>query len=176
MVNGWSQNQNVPPPWGCSEDHSKPFGTKIGSFAWKKPLEPWKIRNGLFSLWKCWFLYIACKLILSKRPEILNRAYPFIIKVTYHPQEDHPPPQGRSTTNLRMVTNQPKDGHPKKRRKCTTDMEFGTYTLLTKLTPGDNCHWWSPTILRRVTCQPWDGHPPIKEWSPCLAPFDTTWP
>ena len=65
-----------------------------------------------------------------------------------------------------MVTNQPKDGHPKKRRKCTTDMEFGTYTLLTKLTPGDNCHGWSPTILRMVTYHSWDGHPPTQEWSP----------
>ena len=53
-----------------------------------------------------------------------------------------------------------KDDHPKKRRKCTTDIEFGTYTLLTKLTPGDNCHGWLPTILemvahpRMVPCQP----------------------
>ena len=40
-------------------------------------------------------------------------------------------------------------------------MEFGTYTLLTKLTPGDNCHGWSPTILRMVTHQPKVkvGHP-----------------
>ena len=117
---------------------------------------PWTLKNKewAFLLWKCWFLYIACKLILSKRPEILNRAYPFIIKVTYHPQEDHPPPQGRSPTNLRMVTNQTKDGHPNKRRKCTTGMEFGTYTSLTKLTPRDNCHGWSPTILIMVTYHP----------------------
>ena len=141
MVNGWSQNQNVPPPWGCSEDHSMPFGTKIGSFAWKKTLEPWKIRNGLFSLWKCWFLYIACKLILSKRPEILNRAYPFIIKVTYHPQEDLPPPQGRSPTNLRMVTNQPKDGHPQKEM----DYRFGTWHL--HITHKTSTRWQLPWMV-----------------------------
>ena len=45
-------------------------------------------------------------------------------------------------------------------RKCTTDMEFGNYTLLMKLTPGDNCHKWSRTILRMVPHQPKDGHPP----------------
>ena len=39
-------------------------------------------------------------------------------------------------------------------------MEFGTYTLLTKLTRVDNCHEWSPTILRMVVHQPKDGHPP----------------
>ena len=34
-----------------------------------------------------------------------------------------------------------KEPSPKStRRKCTTYLEFGTYTLLTKLTPGDNCH------------------------------------
>ena len=77
-----------------------------------------------------------------------------IIKVTYHPYEDHPPTKVRSPTILKMVTNQLKDGHPKKRRKCTTDMEFSTYELLTKLTPGDNCHGWSPAILRMVTYHP----------------------
>ena len=56
-----------------------------------------------------------------------------------------------SPINLRMVT---------QRRKCTTDLEFGTYTLLTKLTPGENCYGWLPTILRMVTHQPKDGHPP----------------
>ena len=50
MVNVWSQNQNVPPPWGCSQDHYKPFGTLIGPFAWKKPLEPLKIRN--MTIWR----------------------------------------------------------------------------------------------------------------------------
>ena len=45
-----------------------------------------------------------------------------------------------------MVNHQTKDGHP-------TDFEFGTYTFLTKLTPGDNCHGWSPTIPRMVTHQ-----------------------
>ena len=51
-------------------------------------------------------------------------------------------------------------------RTCTTDLEFGTYTFLTKLTPGDNCHGWSTTILRMVVHQPKDGHPPILGWSP----------
>ena len=71
-----------------------------------------------------------------------------------------------------MVTHQSKNGHPltlgwsPTRRKCTTDLEFGTYTLLSKLTPGDNCHGWSPTIPRRVTRQPMDGHPPPQGLSP----------
>ena len=71
-----------------------------------------------------------------------------------------------------MVTNQPKNGHPltlgwsPTRRKCTTGVEFGTYTLLSKLTPGDNCHGWSSTIPWRVTRQPKDGHPPPQGWSP----------
>ena len=51
-----------------------------------------------------------------------------------------------SHTNPRSVAHQPKYGHPTTlgwsptRRKCTIDMEFGTYTLLAELTPGDNCH------------------------------------
>ena len=61
--------------------------------------------------------------------------------------DGHPPSLGGSPAK-------PKDGHPKKRRKCTTDMEFGSYTLLTKLAPGDNCHASSPTILRMVTYHP----------------------
>ena len=54
--------------------------------------------------------------------------------VTFHPSEGHPPTLGWSPT----------------RRKCTSNMEFGTYTLLSKLTLGDNCHRWSPTIHRMV--------------------------
>ena len=67
---------------------------------------------------------------------------------------------GWPPTILMMIAHQPKDGHPPiltwspSRKKCTTDMEFGTYTLLTKLIPGDNCHGWSPTILRMVTYHP----------------------
>ena len=78
----------------------------------------------------------------------------------------HIPSLGGSPTNPRMVTHQPKDGHPPNQRwsptwrKCTTDMEFGTYTLLTKLTSVDN---WSSTNPRMVTRQPKDGHPP--DWS-----------
>ena len=69
----------------------------------------------------------------------------------------------------RMVTHQPKDGHPPTlgwsptRRKCTIDLEFGTYTLLTKLTPGDSCHGWSPAIPQRVTQQPKDDWSPTRE-------------
>ena len=77
--------------------------------------------------------------------------YPMIIKVTYHPLEGHPPTLGWSPTNLRM---------------CITDMEFDTYTLLTQLTPGDNCHGWWPSILRMVAHQTKDGHPPTLGWSP----------
>ena len=86
--------------------------------------------------------------------------------------DGHLPSLGWSPTILGMVTHQPKNGHPltlgwsPTRRKCTTDLEFGTYTLLSKLTPGDNCHGWSPTIPRRVTRQPKDGHPPPQGWSP----------
>ena len=61
-----------------------------------------------------------------------------------------------SPTNLRMVT---------QRRKCT-DMEFGTYTLLTKLTLGDNCHGKSPSIHRMVIHKPKDGYQPTLGWSP----------
>ena len=84
----------------------------------------------------------------------------------------HIPSPGGSPTNPRMVTHHPKDGHPPNQRwsptwrKCTTDMEFGTYTLLTKLTHVDNCHEWSPTMLRMVVHQPKDGHPPTLGWSP----------
>ena len=47
------------------------------------------------------------------------------------------------------------------RRKCTTtDLEFGTYTFLTKLIPGDNCYGWSPTILMMAAHQLKDGHQP----------------
>ena len=59
-----------------------------------------------------------------------------------------------SPTILRMVVHQPKDGHPPTlgwsptRRKCTTDFKFGTYTLLTKMRLGENCHGWSPTNPR----------------------------
>ena len=54
--------------------------------------------------------------------------------VTYHPSEGHLPTQGWSPT----------------RRECPKDLEFGTYTLLTKLTLGDNYNGWSPTINRMV--------------------------
>ena len=40
------------------------------------------------------------------------------------------------------------------------------YTLVTKITPGDNCHGWSPSILRMVAHQPKYGHPPTLGWSP----------
>ena len=52
--------------------------------------------------------------------------------------DGHQPTQGWLPTNLRMVT---------QIRKCIADLEFCTYTLLT---PGDNCHEWSPTLLRMV--------------------------
>ena len=61
------------------------------------------------------------------------------------------------------------------RRKCTTDLEFGNYTLFTKLTSGDKCHGWSPTFPGRFTCQPRDGHPPTKGWSPLLALLGPVW-
>ena len=71
-----------------------------------------------------------------------------------------------SPTNPRIFTNQSEDGHQPtnvrmvtQRRKCTTDLEFGTYTLLTKLTPGDKCHGWSATILNMVSHQAKDDHP-----------------
>ena len=74
----------------------------------------------------------------------------------YH--QGHLPFLGGSPTNPRMVT---------QIRKCITDLEFGTYTLLAKLIPGDNCHGWSHTIPWRVTRQPKeDGHQPTQGWSP----------
>jgi len=82
--------------------------------------------------------------------------------VTYHYLDGHPPTLGWSPT----------------RRKCTTDMEFGNYTLLTKLqvtTAMDGplpFLWGSPADPRMVTHQPKDGYP---IW-PCLALFDTIWP
>ena len=54
--------------------------------------------------------------------------------VPHHPQDGHPPTQGWATT----------------RRKCTVDFGFGTYTLLMKLTPGDNCHGCSLNNSRMV--------------------------
>ena len=77
-----------------------------------------------------------------------------------------------SPTILRMVVHQPKDGHPPTlgwsptRRKCTTDFKFGTYTLLTKIRLGENCHGWLLTNPTMVTHQPKNGHPPAQGWSP----------
>ena len=91
--------------------------------------------------------------------------------------DGHLPSIGWSPTLQRMGTHQPKNGHPPEgsvlktgnlalrlntqkehqslggsptRGKCTIVLEFGNYTLLTKLTPGDNFHGWSPTIPWRV--------------------------
>ena len=72
-----------------------------------------------------------------------------------------------SPTNPRMVTHQ---------KEVYYRLKIWQLNLTHRKTSSDSCHGWSPTILRRVTRQPWDGHPPIQEWSPCLAPFDTTWP
>ena len=72
-----------------------------------------------------------------------------------------------SPTNPRMVTHQ---------KEVYYRLKIWQLNLTDRKTSGDSCRGWSPTILRRVTRQPWDGHPPIQEWSPCLAPFDTTWP
>ena len=70
-----------------------------------------------------------------------------------------------------MVTNQPKDGHPPAGSVLMT-WNFSTLTKLTKLTPGDNFHGWSPTILRMVNHQPKDGHPPegsvLQTWNLAL--------
>ena len=66
-----------------------------------------------------------------------------VVHKPYHPQKSHPPTQGWSPT----------------KRNCSRDMELGTYTLLTKLAPGDNCYGQSPTIPRIVTHQPQDGLP-----------------
>ena len=63
-----------------------------------------------------------------------------IIKVTYNPQEGQPPAQDWSPTKPGMVTHQPMDGHPPEGSVQQTDMEFFTYTPLTKITPGDNYH------------------------------------
>ena len=72
-------------------------------------------------------------------------------------QGGSPATHGWSPTNLRMVT---------QIMNCITDIKFGTSTLLTKLTPGDNCHGWSPTILSMDGHQPKDGHPQILGCSP----------
>ena len=62
-------------------------------------------------------------------------------RVTHQPKAGRQPTKGWSPTNLRMVT---------QRRKRITDLEFGTYILFTKLTPGKNCHGWSSTIPKMV--------------------------
>ena len=79
----------------------------------------------------------------------------------------HIPSLGGSPPHPRMVTHQPKDGHPPKMvtHLKAADMEFDTYTLLTKQAPADNCHGWSPTILRIAVHQPKDSHPQTLGWS-----------
>ena len=83
-----------------------------------------------------------------------------------------------------IVTHQPKDGHQQEgsvlqtsnlalrlnsqnQIQVTTAMdgqlsstyfEFGTWTQLTKLTIGGNCHRCSPTISRMVSHHPKYGH------------------
>ena len=48
----------------------------------------------------------------------------------------------------------PSLGWSNTRRNCSKDLEFGTYTLLTKLAPGDlPSLGWSPINLRMVTNQ-----------------------
>ena len=80
--------------------------------------------------------------------------------VTYHSLGGHPPTLGWSPI----------------RWKCPSNLKFGNYTLLTKLTPGDICHGWSPMIPRRVTCQSKIGHPPTQGWLPRLALPGPIWP
>ena len=103
------------------------------------------------SVWSCLFFEMM-KISSSSAPRDMK----FCTQLPYDPH-GHIPSLGGSPTNPRMVTHQHKDGHPPNQtwsptwRMCTTDMEFGTYTLLWKLPPGDNGHGWSPTIPRRVT-------------------------
>ena len=51
-----------------------------------------------------------------------------------------------------MVTHQPKDGHPPEKSALQT-WNLVLRLKLTKLTPGDNCHGWSPTNPMMVTHQ-----------------------
>ena len=115
---------------------------------------PWTLKNKEWTFFAQKILIFIQCIQTYLNPEAWN----FGQSLSYDNQ-GHLPSLGGSPTNPRKVTNQPKDGHPKKRRKCTTDMEFGTCTLLTKLTPCDNCHGWSPSILMMVTHQPKNGHP-----------------
>ena len=55
------------------------------------------------------------------------------------------------------------------RRKCTTDLEFGNYTLFTKLTSGGKYLGGLPANPGMVTHQAKNGHPVLL----CLAPFDS---
>ena len=110
------------------------------------------------SLWRSPFFEMI-KISSSSSPRDMK----FCTQLPYDPH-GHIPSLGGSPTNPRMVTHQHKDGHPPNQRwsptwrKCTTDMEFGTYTLLTKIRLGENYHGWSPTNPRMVTHQPKEVH------------------
>ena len=68
--------------------------------------------------------------------------------VTYHLKDGHP---------------QPKDGHPSEGSVLET-WNLAPRLKLKKITPGDNCHGWSPTMPRMVTHQPEDDHYRLGIW------------
>ena len=134
------------PPGGVQRTIPSHLEPKFGHLLEKNP---WTLKNKERSFFALKMLiFIHCI-----QTYFVLEAWNFEQSLSYYNQ-GHLPSLGGSPTNPRKVTNQPKDGHPKKRRKCTTDMEFSTYKLLTKLTQGDNCHGWSPTILKMVTYHP----------------------
>ena len=140
-------------PGGVQRTIPRHLEPKLGHLLEKNP---WTLKN------KEWAFFALKMLIFMNciQTYLVLEVWNFEQSLSYDNQ-GHLPSLGGSPTNPGKVTNQPKDGHqppkdghPKKRRKCTTDMEFGSYTLLTKLAPGDNCHASSPTILRMVTYHP----------------------
>ena len=106
----------------------------------------------VFPIWLrlAWFGLFDPIYTLVKKLTLGDNCHGWTPTITIHRMVPHPPKDGHLPTQGCLTT----------RRRCTTDLEFGTYTSLKKLTLGDNCHGWTPTIHRMVPHPPKDGPPP----------------